>query len=169
MPLVWLSSMRTVTWSFPSPWNLGRYRATGASRSRRPASTRTMIELAVPTTLVSEAISHRVLSGSGTGESDFQVNRPYPRAMSTRSACPTTTTAAGYTPRSMPDRTMASTASNDCAPAPRPNPTAAIATTTATRGIIGPPPSGNQVSVDTATWPWPDRDERWWPCGCWDT
>jgi hypothetical protein len=54
-----------------------------------------MMALAVPTTLVIDAMSHRVESGLGTGADGFQVKWPYPLAYSNESRRPITTTAPG--------------------------------------------------------------------------
>ena len=78
-PLVWSSSIRTVTWFLSPPEKRGRYRRTGASRSTLPWSTSRMVEAVVATTLVMEATSQSVESESGTREAGFQVKCPYPR------------------------------------------------------------------------------------------
>ena len=92
---MWSSSIRTVTWFLRPPEKRGRYRRTGASRSSFPWSTRRIAEAAVATTLVMEATSQRVESGSGIRDAGFQVKCPYPREYRMESRRPMTTTAPG--------------------------------------------------------------------------
>src|SRR2546428_802797 len=117
--------------ALPGPRNWGTEVGTGASRPTLPRATSTISDVVVATTLVSEARSYNVLSGSTGGLPGDQVRWPYPFANSTVSRRPTTSAAPGYAPSRIPRSTSGSNVppANRTAggptPGPRPGATAA--------------------------------------------
>jgi hypothetical protein len=77
-PEVWVRSWRTVTYSFPPPENSGRYDETRSSSPILPSSTSSITAVVVPTTLVREARSNTVSSGSTGAESQPRPVLPNP-------------------------------------------------------------------------------------------